>query len=59
MADVYGEPEIIVNDKAIIKVYHPILTPEEREQRMQDIYNATKRFLKVVLETERKKNQKK
>ena len=40
MRDTYMEPIIIKNEKAVIKVYRPILTEEERKRRMARINDA-------------------
>lgn len=53
--DVYGEPEIFYYPNAVVKVYHPILTEEERERRMERIKQAA---IRLILSTEeKKKNQ--
>lgn len=44
--DVYGEPRIMVIGNVIAKVYHPILTEEERERRMKEIAKAAAELLK-------------
>lgn len=40
IGDVYGDPTVRVYPNAIVKSFHPILTPEERERRMMDIARA-------------------
>ena len=40
IGDVYGEPVVYVYKNFVIRNYHPILTPEERERRMMDIARA-------------------
>lgn len=44
--DTYGEPTIIQSQKAIVRVYHPILTEQEHKKRRQAIYKATAELLK-------------
>ncbi len=39
--DVYMEPEVFYYDNAIVRVYHPILTEEERARRMKRIEEWT------------------
>ena len=55
--DVYGEPEIFYYPNAVVKVYHPILTEEERERRMERIKEAAVRLILSAEESKRKKNQ--
>ena len=55
--DVYGEPEIFYYPNAVVKVYRPILTEEERERRMERIKEAAVRLILSVEENKRKKNQ--
>ena len=50
--DVYGEPEIIIKNNIVAKVYSPILTDEEREKRMERIKQAA---IKLVLSAEAKR----
>lgn len=52
--DTYHEPILIETPGAIIRVYHPVLTDQERNRRMKAIYNASAALLKEV---ERKKRQ--
>lgn len=44
--DTYGEPTVIVTGNVIARVYHPILTPEERERRMKAIAESAARLLR-------------
>lgn len=44
--DVYTEPIIINTKGAIIRVYKPILTPEEEARRMKLIHDAAAELLK-------------
>lgn len=44
--DTYGEATVIVTGNVIAKVYHPILTPEERERRMKIIAKAAAELLR-------------
>jgi ribosome recycling factor len=50
--DTYHEPILIETPGAIIRVYHPELTEQERNRRMKAIHNAAAELLKEV---ERKK----
>jgi hypothetical protein len=50
--DTYKEAILIESPGAIIRVYHPILTDQERNRRMKAIHNAAAELLK---EFERKK----
>jgi hypothetical protein len=43
--DTYGEPEIIQGDNIVAYVYSPILTPEERDRRMERIKQAAVRLV--------------
>lgn len=45
--DTYGEPIIFNFPNATVRVFHPILTPEERERRMKIIHNAAAELLKA------------
>ena len=45
--DIYGEPVLIKSEKAIIRVFHPLITEEERRKRQKEIYNATVELLKA------------
>lgn len=47
--DAYGEPEIFYYSNAVVKVYHPILTEEERERRMERVKQAA---VRLILSTE-------
>ncbi len=46
--DVYGEPIVKQYGNAIVRVFHPILTPEEKERRMQGIKEETVRALLAI-----------
>ena len=50
--DAYGEPEIIIKNNIVAKVYSPILTDEEREKRMERIKQAA---VRLVLSAEAKR----
>ena len=43
--DTYGPPEVITCGNVIATVYSPILTPEERERRMNLIKQAAARLV--------------
>lgn len=45
--DVYGDPIVLHLDNAVVTVYRPILTPEERERRMKIIHDAAADVLKA------------
>ena len=55
--DVYGEPGIFYYPNAVVKVYHPILTEEEREHRMERIKQAAIRLIRSTEENKRKNHQ--
>lgn len=44
--DTYGEPKTIEFPNAVVKVYSPILTEEERKRRMEMIAKSAERLLK-------------
>lgn len=44
--DVYEEPIILKFDNATVRVFRPILTPEERERRMRKIHDSAANLLK-------------
>ena len=44
--DTYAEPKTIEFPNAVIKVYSPILTDEERKRRMEQIAKSAERILK-------------
>ena len=48
MKDQYYAPEVIVSGNTIARIYRPILTPEERAKRMQQISEAAGRLLLSV-----------
>lgn len=52
--DTYGEPIIITVNNNVARFYSPILTPEERERRMERIKQAA---VRLVLSTDKKKGQ--
>ena len=43
--DVYGEPEVIQFKNAVVTVYSPIISDEERARRMELIKQATARLV--------------
>lgn len=43
--DTYGEPKTIEFPNAVVKVYSPILTDEERKRRMERIAKSAERLL--------------
>lgn len=45
-ADTYNEPKTLMLDGAIVRIYIPILTEEERNRRMERIRNAAADLLK-------------
>ena len=53
--DVYGEPTIIHKGNNVIRVYSPILTPEERERRMNEIKKATAQMMANVIRAKKEK----
>lgn len=60
--DIYDEPKVLTFPGMTVRVYKPILTTEERERRMQQIYKAAAALLmsqertKQAKRTERKMN---
>ena len=44
--DTYAEPITYTYPNAVVRVYHPILTPEERERRMKAIAKSAAELLK-------------
>ena len=44
--DAYSEPKILNYPNAVIKVYSPILTEEERKRRMEQIAKSAANLLK-------------
>ena len=54
MKDIYKEPVTYTYPNAIVRVYSPILTEEERAARMKRIYAAAAQLL-MACEKERKK----
>ena len=51
--DTYGEPDIIVENNVVVRVYSPILTDEERERRYERIKQAS---VRLVLSKEQRKD---
>lgn len=43
------------NKKAIVRVHHPDLTPEERDKRMKGIHDAA---VRLIVNAEREKRRK-
>lgn len=54
--DIYEEPSILRTKNAIIKVYKPILTEEERARRMKLIRDAAASLL-MSIERNKTENQ--
>jgi hypothetical protein len=52
--DTYGEPDIIVENNVVVRVYSPILTDEERERRYERIKQAS---VRLVLSKEQRKDK--
>lgn len=44
--DTYEEPKVFTFPNAVIKVYSPILTEEERKRRMERIAKSAEELLK-------------
>lgn len=55
--DVYGEPEIIIKDNAVITIRSPILTAEEYERRMERIKQASVRIVLAQLKAKEMKRK--
>lgn len=51
------EPEVIVTKNAIIRIYHPVLTEEERAQRMKEIEKAAINLVRANRRAEAAKNE--
>lgn len=49
--DAYGEPKIMHFPNATVKIYSPILSPEERGRRLEIIHSAA---VDLLLSTERR-----
>lgn len=54
MRDTYKEPVTYTYPNAIVRVYSPILTEEERAARMKRVHDAAARLL-MACEKERRK----
>lgn len=48
VTDTYKEPHIITLDNAVIRVFRPELSTEERERRMKQIHDAAAALLRSV-----------
>ena len=55
--DTYGEPIIKQYGNITARIYHPILTEEERAIRMKRIHDAAARVLRIVLEKEEQQKE--
>lgn len=45
----FGEPQyLLFNDGVVVRIRHPILTPEERSKRMQELHDAAADYLQHV-----------
>ena len=44
--DTYSEPKTYIYPNAVVKVYSPILTEEERKRRMEQIAKSAARLLR-------------
>lgn len=52
MATEYKETILTYVDGSVIKVHTPILTPEERERRKNQLIEATKQIMRCVIVNE-------
>lgn len=52
--DTYGEPVIMQIGNCTARVYHPILTEEERERRMNALKKGCSRFMLAWEESRQK-----
>ena len=52
--DTYNEAILIESPNAVIRVYRPVLTDDERSRRMKRIYDAA---AKLLISQERKNQQ--
>ncbi|MDE6853267.1 MAG: hypothetical protein K2J67_12440 [Lachnospiraceae bacterium] len=57
MKDQYFDPVTYQTDNYMVKVYHPILTDEERSRRQRSLERATARFMKEAMEKREKKRK--
>ena len=44
--DTYAEPKTYIFPNAVVRVFRPILTPEERERRMKQIAKSAAELLR-------------
>ena len=51
----YKLVKVIEDEQAIVRVYSPIISDEERARRMKNIYKAAENLLKKVYENEARK----
>ncbi len=49
--DTYMEPIVYQSEHAIVRVFRPILTPEERARRMKQIHDAAADLIRVAQQT--------
>ena len=54
MKDQYSDPVTYQTNNFMVKVYHPILTDEERARRQRSLERAMARFMKEALDREKK-----
>ena len=52
--DTYSEPIIMKMAGCTARIYHPVLTEEERAKRMKNIHKAAERVLIEVMKLEQK-----
>lgn len=57
MKDQYSDPVTYQTDHYTVKVYHPILTDEERARRQQSLERATARFMNEALKKRKSKRK--
>lgn len=55
--DIYGEPEIFIRANGIDRVYHPILTEEERAKRMKRIHDSAAALIREDLRVQRERRE--
>ena len=56
--DTYSEVKTFTYPNMIVRVHLPDLTEDERNKRMRTIQKATERFMKAVIQDERRGHEK-
>lgn len=50
--DEYYLDRVIESENAVVRVYRPVLTEEERARRMEEFKKVVERFMKAVIKAE-------